>query len=182
VRSIAALDLERAGVEVHEGAVRVDKHLRTSSPHVYAASDVTGGFQFTHYAGWQRITLGVWATSYVWSMTFLGRVFAPPSEKAVTNRYRATWNDVVLAESADTVVVEGNQYFPLVDVRQDRLRPSDSHTTCPWKGLASYYDVVVGDKVNRDAAWYYPNPSTAAGRIKGRVAFWHGVKVEEVAR
>ena len=114
-------------------------------------------------------------------MTVLSRVSTPPSEKAATRRYRATWNDVVLAESADTVVVEGNRYFPLVDVRQDRLQPSDSHTTCHWKGLASYYDIVVGDKLNRDAAWYYPNPSPAAHRITGRVAFWRGVKVEEVA-
>jgi len=113
-------------------------------------------------------------------MTFLSRVFAPPSEKAVSKRYRATWNEVVLAESADTVVVEGNQYFPLADVHHEHLRPSDSHTTCPWKGLASYYDVVAGEKVNRDAAWYYPNPSPAAERIRGRVAFWHGVKVGQV--
>ncbi len=91
-------------------------------------------------------------------MEFLSRVFSPPSEKAVIKRYRATWNDTVLADSADTVVVEGNQYFPLGDVRQEYVRPSDSHTTCHWKGVASYYDVVVGDKVNRDAAWYYPNP------------------------
>jgi uncharacterized protein (DUF427 family) len=115
-------------------------------------------------------------------MTFLNRVFSPPSEKAVTKRYRATWNDAVLAESVDTVVVEGNQYFPLADVSQEYVRPSDSHTTCHWKGVASYYDVVVGDKVNRDAAWYYPSPSPAAERITGRVAFWHGVKVEAVER
>jgi uncharacterized protein (DUF427 family) len=114
-------------------------------------------------------------------MTFLSQVFAAPSEKAVSTFYRATWNEVVLAESGDTVPVEGNQYFPLADVRQEHLRPSDNHTTCPWKGLASYYDVVVGEKVNRDAAWYYPNPNPAADRIKGRVAFWHGVKVEAVA-
>ncbi len=114
-------------------------------------------------------------------MTFLSRVFSPPSEKAVTKRYRATWNDAVLADSADTVVVEGNHYFPLADVSAQHLRSSDSHTTCHWKGVASYYDVVVGDRVNRDAAWYYPKPSPAADRIKGRVAFWHGVKVEAVA-
>jgi len=113
-------------------------------------------------------------------MTFLNRALSPRSEKSAIKRYRATWNDAVLAESADTVVVEGNQYFPLADVRQDHLRPSDSHTTCHWKGVASYYDVVVGDRVNRDAAWYYPNPSPAADRIQGRVAFWHGVKVEAV--
>ncbi len=111
-------------------------------------------------------------------MTFLSRVLSPQSEKSVTKRYRATWNDAVLAESADTVAVEGNQYFPLADVRQEYLRPSDSHTTCHWKGVASYYDVVVGDRVNGDAAWYYPDPSPAAERVKGRVAFWHGVKVQ----
>jgi uncharacterized protein (DUF427 family) len=113
-------------------------------------------------------------------MTFLSRVSSSQSEKSVTKRYRATWNDAVLADSADTVVVEGNQYFPLADVRQEYLRPSDSHTTCHWKGVASYYDVVVGDRVNGDAAWYYPNPSPAAERVKGRVAFWRGVKVEAV--
>jgi uncharacterized protein (DUF427 family) len=113
-------------------------------------------------------------------MSFLSRVFAPPSEKVVTKRYRASWNNVVLAESVDTVLVEGNQYFPLADVRQAQLRPSDKHTSCPSKGLASYYDVVAGEKVNRDAAWYYPNPSPAADRVRGRVAFWRGVRVEAV--
>ena len=103
------------------------------------------------------------------------------SEAPSATRYRATWNGAVLADSADTVAVEGNQYFALADVRAENLRSSDSHTTCHWKGGASYYDVVVGDKVNRDAAWYYPNPSAAADRIKGRVAFWHGVKIEPVA-
>ncbi len=113
-------------------------------------------------------------------MTFLSRVLSPSSEKSVTKRYRATWNDAVVADSADTVVVEGNQYFPLSDVRQEYLRPSESHTTCHWKGEASYYDVVVGDRINQDAAWYYPNPSPAADRVKGRVAFWRGVKVQAV--
>jgi uncharacterized protein (DUF427 family) len=112
-------------------------------------------------------------------MTSQKRV-SPPSEKAATRLYRAIWNDSVVAESADTVVVEGNQYFPLADVRQEHLRRSDTHTTCHWKGLASYYDVVVGDRVNRDAAWYYPNPSPAAEPTRGRVAFWHGVKVESI--
>jgi uncharacterized protein (DUF427 family) len=95
-------------------------------------------------------------------------------------RYRATWNSAVLAESADTVLVEGNRYFPLADVLQQHLQPSDKHTTCHWKGVASYYTVVAGGKENRDAAWYYANPSPAAARIDGRVAFWRGVKVEEV--
>ena len=95
--------------------------------------------------------------------------------------YRASWNGTVLAESADTVVVEGNQYFPAGDVNLEYFKPSESHTTCHWKGLASYYNVVVDGKENRDAAWYYPEPSDAAERIKGRIAFWRGVKVEAVA-
>ena len=93
-------------------------------------------------------------------------------------RYRASWNGAVIAESADTVAVEGNQYFRLEDVSADYLHPSNTHTTCHWKGIASYYDVVVGDAVNRDAAWFYPDPLSAAEPIKDRVAFWHGVKVE----
>jgi uncharacterized protein (DUF427 family) len=114
-------------------------------------------------------------------MTLSTRVSSPSSEKSLTRRYRATWNDAVVAESADTVVVEGNQYFPLADVRQEHLRQSDTHTTCHWKGVASYYDLVVGDRVNQEAAWYYADPNPAASRIKGRVAFWRGVKVEAVA-
>lgn len=113
-------------------------------------------------------------------MTLLNRVFSRPSGTTVAKRYRATWNGAVLAESTDTVVVEGNHYFPLADVRSELLQLSDSHTTCHWKGEAGYYDVVIDDNVNRDAAWYYPNPSPAAERIKGRVAFWHGVKVDQV--
>ena len=103
------------------------------------------------------------------------------AETAVAKRYQATWHGAVLAESADTVVVEGNHYFPLADVRTEHLQPSSSHTTCHWKGVASYYDVVVGDQLNRDAAWYYPDPSPAAQSIKGRVAFWHGVRVAPAA-
>jgi uncharacterized protein (DUF427 family) len=113
-------------------------------------------------------------------MKLLNRVFSQPSGTAVAKRVRASWNGAVLAESDDTVVVEGNHYFPIDDVRIELVRPSDSHTTCPWKGLASYYDVVVGDKVNHDAAWYYPNPTSAAEQIRGRVAFWRGVRVESV--
>lgn len=113
-------------------------------------------------------------------MAFLNPVSPRPFGTAVARRYRATWNGAVLAESADTVSVEGNQYFRLADVDTHLLQPSDSHTTCHWKGVASYYDVVVGGTVNRDAAWYYPDPSAAAERIRGRVAFWRGVKVEQV--
>ena len=91
---------------------------------------------------------------------------------------RATWKDTVIAESDDTVVVEGNHYFPSESVRQEHLQPSATHTTCPWKGEASYYDVMVGDDVNADAAWYYPDPKPAAQEIKDRIAFWRGVTVE----
>jgi uncharacterized protein (DUF427 family) len=96
-------------------------------------------------------------------------------------RYQATWKEEVIADSADTVAVEGNQYFPVKDVRADVLRPSETHTTCHWKGVASYYDVVVGDAVNKDAAWYYPEPSEAAERVRDRIAFWKGVQVKAVA-
>lgn len=90
---------------------------------------------------------------------------------------KAIWKDTVIAESDSTVVVEGNHYFPPASVKKEHLRPSDMHTTCPWKGLANYYDVVVGDDANRDAAWYYPEPKEAAKEIKDHVAFWRGVSV-----
>ena len=92
---------------------------------------------------------------------------------------KATWKDTVIAESDDTVVVEGNHYFPAESVRQEHLQPSTKHTTCPWKGEASYYDVVVGEDINADAAWYYPDPKPAASEIKDRIAFWRGVTVAE---
>jgi uncharacterized protein (DUF427 family) len=92
---------------------------------------------------------------------------------------KAIWKDKVIAESDDTVVVEGNHYFPIDAADRALLRESDSHTVCPWKGTASYYDVVVGDDVNRDAAWYYPEPKDAAKEILGRIAFWHGVRVTQ---
>ena len=90
---------------------------------------------------------------------------------------RAIWNGTVLAESDDTVVVEGNHYFPADSLRREHFRDSDHHSVCPWKGTASYYDLVVGDAINPQAAWYYPQPNDAAARIKDRVAFWHGVEV-----
>jgi uncharacterized protein (DUF427 family) len=91
---------------------------------------------------------------------------------------KATWKDAVLAESDETVVVEGNHYFPADAIKREHFRESGTHTVCPWKGTASYYDVVVGGDVNEDAAWYYPEPKDAAKEIKDRVAFWRGVKVE----
>ena len=91
---------------------------------------------------------------------------------------KATWKGAVLAESDETVVVEGNHYFPADSIKREHFRESGAHTTCPWKGEASYYDVVVGGEVNADAAWYYPAPKDAAKQIKDRVAFWRGVRVE----
>ena len=91
---------------------------------------------------------------------------------------KAVWNGEVLAESDRCEVVEGNQYFPPGAVKQALLQPSETRTTCGWKGIASYYDVVAGGKVNKDAAWYYPDPKPAAKNIAGYVAFWKGVKVE----
>lgn len=90
---------------------------------------------------------------------------------------KAIWNGVVIAESDRCVVVEGNQYFPWEDVKQEYFQPSSTHTTCPWKGVASYYTLSVNGKTNPDAAWYYPDPKPAAAQIRGRVAFWKGVQV-----
>jgi uncharacterized protein (DUF427 family) len=90
---------------------------------------------------------------------------------------KAIWNDAVLAESGHTVVVEGNHYFPPEAIRNEYFGKSPTHTTCPWKGEASYFDVIVNGKANKDAAWYYPEPSEAAREIKGYVAFWKGVQV-----
>jgi uncharacterized protein (DUF427 family) len=91
---------------------------------------------------------------------------------------RATWKGAILAESDATVVVEGNHYFPPESLRREHFRDSGTHTTCPWKGVASYYDVVVGEEVNADAAWFYPTPKSAAEHVRDRVAFWKGVRVE----
>jgi uncharacterized protein (DUF427 family) len=89
----------------------------------------------------------------------------------------ARWNGRVIASSDDTVVIEGNHYFPPDAVEADVLRPSATTTGCPWKGTASYYSLLVDGKENRDAAWYYPEPKAAAAQIKGRIAFWKGVEV-----
>jgi uncharacterized protein (DUF427 family) len=92
---------------------------------------------------------------------------------------KATWNGAVIAESDDTVVVEGNHYFPRASVKAEYLTPSDTTTFCSWKGTANYYSLSVDGKSNRDAAWYYAQPKAAAHQIRGRVAFWKGVKVTE---
>jgi len=91
---------------------------------------------------------------------------------------KATWNGQIIARSDDTVIIEGNHYFPAKAVDPHVLRPSTTQTTCPWKGQAHYYDNVVDGQVNPGAAWYYPEPKDAAKQIRGRVAFWRGVHVE----
>ena len=90
----------------------------------------------------------------------------------------ARWNGHVIARSDDTVVVEGNHYFPAEAVDAAVLRPSDTTTVCPWKGTASYHSIEVDGALNRDAAWYYPAPKDAASEIRNRVAFWKGVEVK----
>jgi len=92
---------------------------------------------------------------------------------------KATWNDTVIAESDDTVVVEGNHYFPADAIKRDLFEESSHTTTCPWKGKASYYTIVADGERNENAAWYYPNPKDAASEIKDHVAFWKGVTVTE---
>ncbi|MEQ8243581.1 DUF427 domain-containing protein [Fulvivirga sp.] len=90
---------------------------------------------------------------------------------------KAIWNGTVIAESSDTVVIEGNHYFPADTIKKEYFKPSDTHTVCPWKGTASYYTVDVDGEANKDAAWYYPETSDLAKAIKGYVAFWKGVEV-----
>ena len=93
---------------------------------------------------------------------------------------KAKWNGVVVAESDQTIVVEGNHYFPPDSINMEYFKPSDAHTFCPWKGVASYYDIIVDDGENQRAAWYYPNPSKSAKRIQNYIAFWRGVRVNNV--
>ncbi len=91
---------------------------------------------------------------------------------------KAIWNDVVIAESDDTVVVEGNHYFPIDSIKKEYFQETDMTSFCGWKGKANYYSVTVDGKTNKDCAWYYADPNDAAKKIKGMVAFWNGVKVE----
>ena len=91
---------------------------------------------------------------------------------------KAIWNNTVLAESNNCVVVEGNNYFPPDSIKKEYFKSNEHHTTCPWKGEASYYNIEVNGEVNNDAAWYYPHPKEAAKNIENHIAFWKGVKVE----
>ena len=90
---------------------------------------------------------------------------------------KAIWNNTVLAESDNTVIVENNHYFPPESIKKEYFKSSQTYTTCPWKGIASYYTLEVNGKENKDAAWYYPEVSELAKGIKGRIAFWKGVEV-----
>ncbi len=91
---------------------------------------------------------------------------------------KAIWNDKIIADSNKTIVIEGNHYFPLESVKKEFLLDSTTHSTCPWKGKASYYSLKVEGKDNKDAAWYYPEPKDAAKEIKNYIAFWKGVEVK----
>ena len=90
---------------------------------------------------------------------------------------QAIWNGAVLAESDQTIVVEGNHYFPPESINQEYFRPSDTHSFCGWKGQASYYTIAVAGQENQDAAWYYPDAKEKAKNIEGYIAFWRGVKI-----
>ena len=92
---------------------------------------------------------------------------------------KATWNGALLAESNQTVVVEGNHYFPADTIDQQYFKASDTHSVCPWKGQASYYDVVVNGETNKDSAWFYPETKPDAKNIEGYIAFWKGVQVTD---
>ena len=92
---------------------------------------------------------------------------------------KATWNGVTIAESDDTVIVEGNHYFPEASLKREYVTFSNHRSSCPWKGQAHYYSLMVNGEMNPDAAWYYPDPSPVARKVKGYVAFWRGVEVEK---
>lgn len=90
---------------------------------------------------------------------------------------KAIWKDQVVAESEETIIIEGNHYFPPQSIREEYFKDSSTHTVCPWKGTASYYNLEVDGQVNADAAWYYPQAKDLAKKIEGYVAFWKGVEV-----
>ena len=92
---------------------------------------------------------------------------------------KAIWNNTIIAESNDTAIVENNHYFPISSLRREYVIDSDYQTTCPWKGLASYYSVVVDGQINENAAWFYPQPKAGAEAVTNRVAFWKGVQIVE---
>jgi len=92
---------------------------------------------------------------------------------------KAIWNNEIIAESDETIMIEGNHYFPPASVKKEFLKASDHHTTCPWKGEASYYSIAVDGQINKEAAWYYADPKYAAKKISGYIAFWKGVEITD---
>ncbi|MCW2843418.1 MAG: hypothetical protein JWN22_1334 [Nocardioides sp.] len=112
------------------------------------------------------------------NVKFSSRAHGYPVRRTVAGMATARWNDTIIASSDDTVVVEGNHYFPLESVSATLVETSTT-SVCPWKGTASYYSVEVDGKTNADAAWFYPTPKDAAAEIKGKVAFWKGVVVTD---
>jgi uncharacterized protein (DUF427 family) len=106
-------------------------------------------------------------------------IFAILHQKAYFSFMKAIWNGTILAESDDTIIVEGNHYFPENAINKEYFQPSEKHTVCGWKGIAGYYDIVVNGETNKDAAWYYPETKDEAKEIENRVAFWKGVEVRE---
>lgn len=92
---------------------------------------------------------------------------------------KAIWNNTILAESNDTIFIEGNHYFPPESIKNKHFKSSDFNTVCPWKGTAAYYSIEVDGEINKDAAWFYPEPKDAAKEIKNYVAFWNGVEVKK---
>ncbi len=119
------------------------------------------------YIAW-FLVLVLW---YLLNIEFIITNLKNPTMKAI-------WNNQIIAESDETVVLEGNHYFPYDSIKLNFFRDSDTHTTCSWKGVASYKTIIVEDKINKDAAWFYPEPKTAAAEIKNYIAFWKGVKIE----
>lgn len=100
-------------------------------------------------------------------------------ESEEPSKMKAIWNGKIVAESDNTIIVEGNQYFPPDSIKKEYFSETNKHTTCPWKGQASYFDVNVDSQTNHNAAWYYPGPKDAARQIKDFVAFWNGVEITE---
>ncbi len=125
------------------------------------------------FRGFQTILALVYFTKVT------SEISSPKYRTVIPVPMKALWNNQVIADSDQTIVIENNHYFPKNSVKAEFLRPSDIHTTCPWKGLASYYTIEVDGQQNKDAAWYYPEPKEAAAQIKNYVAFWKGVKVTE---
>lgn len=151
-----------------DGAKRSERAL-TGSPHLMGH-----GFSLAPAGSMENPACPDHLQEYLGHLAYPGSISM--EDDSVT---KAVWNGAVIAESEACEIVEGNRYFPPDSVRREHLRASDKHTVCHWKGVASYYDVVVGGQVNKDAAWYYPETKEAAQNIRGYIAFWHGVRVED---